>query len=132
LSRVDTRRVYGVSNAANRATLVNFVEVGKTVINEETVVHLHKINEAKHNINMVKETIGVLLLRVKVVKTMRKRSSIHFAEGGMPKVNVGPKGKVMVVVIVAEVILRTNVVNWTRLLVYLTRWPIHNNKRETT
>jgi hypothetical protein len=116
----------------NRATLVNFVEVDKTVINEETVVHLHKINESKHNLNMVKETIRVLLLGVKLVKIMRRRSSIHFVEGGMPKVNVGPKGKVMVVVIVVEIILRTNVVNRTKLLVCLTRWPIHNNKRETT
>jgi hypothetical protein len=34
----------------------------------------------------------------------------------MHKVNVGPKDKVMVVVIVEETIFRTNVVNLTRLL----------------
>ena len=41
-------------NVANRAILVNFVEVDKTMIKEETVVHLHKTNEVKDNFNMGK------------------------------------------------------------------------------
>ena len=61
-------------------------------------------------------TIGDLLLEVKVVKTWRRGSSIHFVEDGMYKANVGPKDKVMVVAIVEETILRTNVVNRIRLL----------------
>ena len=119
-------------NVANQATFVNFVEVNKIVIKEETVVHLYEINEAKYNLTMVKATIGVLLLGVKIIKTMRKINSIRFVEGGMYKVNVGPTDKVMVVVIVVETIIRTNVVNQIRLLVFLTRWPIHNNKRGIT
>ena len=104
-------RVCDVFNMANRATLVNFVEVDKTMINEEIVVHLHKINEAKHNLTIVKARTGVLLIGIKVVKKMRKKNSIRFVEGGTCKVNVGPKDKVMAVVIVVETILRTNVVN---------------------
>ena len=104
-------RVCDVFNVANRATLVNFVEVVKTMINKEIVVHLHKINEAKHNLTIVKATTGVLLIEIKVVKKMRKKNSIRFVEGGTCKVNIGPKDKVMVVVIVVETILRMNVVN---------------------
>ena len=119
-------------NVANRATLISFVGVDKTVIKEETVVHLYKTKEVKDNLNMDKVTIGDLCLEVKVVKTWRRRSSIHFVEDDMYKVNVGPKGKVMVVAIVGETILWTNVVNRIKLLVCLTRWRIQNNKRETT
>ena len=122
----------GVFNVANRATLVSFVEANKTVIKEETVVHINKNKEVKDNLNMDKVTIGDLLLEVKVVKTWRRGSSIHFVEDGMHKVNVGPKDKVMVVAIVEETILRTNVINRIRSLVQLIRWPIHNNKRGTT
>ena len=114
MSRVGILPDYGVSNVANRATRVNFVEVDKTVINEETVVHLHKTNEVKDNLNMDKTTIGGLLLEIKVVKMWRKWSSTHIVEDGMHKVNVGPKDKVMVVVIVGETILRTSVINRTR------------------
>ena len=46
----------GMFNVANRATLVTFVEVDKTVIKEETVVHLHKTNEVNDNLNMDKVT----------------------------------------------------------------------------
>ena len=118
-----------VFNVANRATLVNFVEVDKTLIKEETVVHLHKTKGVKDNLNMDKVTIGDLCLEVKVVKTWRRRNSIHFVEDDMHKVNVGPKGKVVVVAIVRETILQTNVVNRIKLLICLTRWRIHNNKQ---
>ena len=107
----------GVFNVANRAILVSFVEVDKTVIKEEMVVHLYKTNESKDNLNMDKATIEDLLLEVKVVKTWRRRSSIHFVGDGMHMVNVGPRDKVMVVVIMEETILRTNVANRIRLLV---------------
>ena len=90
---------------ANRAILVNFVEVDKTVIKEETVVHLHKTNEVKDNLNMGMAILGDLLLGVKVVKTWRKGSSIHFVGDGMHMVNVGPRDKIIVVVIVEETIL---------------------------
>ena len=96
------------------------------------MVHINKTKEVKDNLNMDKVTIGDLLLEVKVVKTGRRRSSIHFVEDDMQKVNVGPRDKVMVVAIVEETIPRTNIVNWIRLLVRLTQWPMHNNKRGTT
>ena len=117
---------------ANRAILISFVEVDKTVIKGKTVVHINKTKEVKDNLNMDKLTIRDLLLEFKVVKTWRRGSSIHFVEDGMHKVNVGPRDKVMVVAIVEETIPRTNVVNRIRLLASLTRWPIHNNKRGTT
>ena len=98
---------------ANRATFVSFVKMDKTVIKEEMVVHLHKTNEVKNNHNMDKATIGDIILGVKVVKTW---SSIRFVGDGMHMVNVGPRDKVMVVAIVKETILRTNVVNRVRLL----------------
>ena len=106
-----------VFNVANRATLVSFVEVDNTEIKEETVVRLHKTKEVKENLNMDKVTIGDLLLEVKVVETWRRGSSIYFRKNSMHKVNVGPRNKVMVVAIVEETILRTNVVNWIRFLV---------------
>ena len=92
-------------NVANRATFVSFVEVDKTVIKGETEVHINKTKEIKENLNMDKVTIWNLLLEVKVVKTWRRVSSIHFVEDGMHKVNVGPRDKVMVVAIVEETIL---------------------------
>ena len=91
---------FGVFNMANRASLVSFVGVDKTVIKEEMVVHLHKTKGVKDNLNTVRVTIGDLHLEVNVVKTWRRRSFIHFVEDSMHKVNVGPKGKVMVVAIV--------------------------------
>ena len=69
---------------------------------------------------MNKVTIGDLRLEVKVVKTWRRMSSIHFMEDGMHKVNIGPKGKVMVVAIRGETFLRTNVVNRIKSLLRLT------------
>ena len=63
---------------------------------------------------------------------MEKKEFHPFVKDGMHKVNVGPRGKLMIVAIVGETILRTSVVNRIRLLMCLTRWPIHNNKRETT
>ena len=116
-------------NVANRATLVNIVELDKTVINGETMVHLYKINEVKHSLTMVKGTIGVTLLEVKVVKTMKRKSFTKLVGNGMPKVNVGPMDKAMVVVIVVGTILRTNVVNRIRSLISHIRWPTHNNMR---
>ena len=104
-------------NVANRAIFINFVEVDKTVIKEKTVVHLHKTNEVKDNLNMGMTIIGGLLLGVKVVKTWRRRSSIHFVGEDMHMVNVGPRDKVIVVVIVVKTILRTNFTNRIRLLV---------------
>ena len=80
-------------NVANRATLVSFVEIDKTVINGEMVVHLHITNEIKDNLKMDMETIEDPLLEVKVVKTWIKGSSIRIVEGGMHKVNVGPRTK---------------------------------------
>ena len=70
----------GVFNVANRATLVCFVEVDKTVMKEETVVYLHKTNEVKDNLNMDMAIIGDLLLEVKVVKPWRRGNSIHFVK----------------------------------------------------
>ena len=122
----------GVFNVVNRATLDSFVEMDKTVIKEETVVHLHKTKEAKDNLSMDRVTIEDLHLEVKVVKTWREGSSTRFVGDGMHKVNVGPKDKVMGVAIVGETILRTSVVNRTRSLACLIRCLIHNNKRETT
>ena len=104
-------------NVANRATLVNFVKVDKTVIKEGTVVHLHKTNEVKDNLNMDKATIGDLLLEVNVVKTRTRGNSIQIVGDDTHMVNVGPRDKVIVVVIVEETILRTNVANRIRLLV---------------
>ena len=72
------------------------------MIKEETVVHLHKTKEVNDNLNMVKETIGDLLLEVQVLKTWRRKSSIRFVEDDMHKVNVGSRGNVMVVAIVGE------------------------------
>ena len=63
---------YGVFNVGNRAILVNIVELDKVVINGETMVHLYKIIEVKQNLTIVKETIEVNLLEVKVVKTMKR------------------------------------------------------------
>jgi hypothetical protein len=57
-----------VSNVVNRATLVNFVEVDKTVTKEETVIHLNKINEVKRHLTMEIETIGDHNLEGKVAK----------------------------------------------------------------
>ena len=37
----------GMFNVANRATLVSFVGVNKTVIKEKTVVHLHKTSRGQ-------------------------------------------------------------------------------------
>ena len=51
---------------------------------------------------MDKVTMGDLFLEVKVVKTWRRKSSIHFIKDGMHKVNVGMRDKVMVVTIVGE------------------------------
>ena len=93
-------------NVANRAIFINFIEMDKTVIKEETVVHLHKTNKVKDNLNMGMATIKDLLLGVKVVKTWRKGSSIHFMGDSMHMVNVGPRDKVMVIVIVEETIIR--------------------------
>ena len=39
---------------------------------------------------------------------MRKKSSIRFVQGDMHKKNVGPRGNVMVVVIVVETVLWAN------------------------
>ena len=78
----------GMFNVANRAILVSFVGVDKTVTKEETVVHLHKTKRVKDNLIMDKIIIGDLLLDVKVVKIWRKESSINFWEDCMHKINV--------------------------------------------
>ena len=96
------------------------------------MVHVHKIKEVEGKFSMDRVTIGDLLLGVKVIKMWRERSSIFFVEDDMHKVSVGPKDKVMDVIIVEETILQTSVINLIRLLVCPTRWPIHNNKQETT
>lgn len=57
-----------MSNVANRATLVNFVEVDKTVTKEETVTHLNKINEVKRHLTMEMEAIEDHNLEGKVAK----------------------------------------------------------------
>jgi hypothetical protein len=76
---------------------------------ETMVDHLHKILEAKVKISMVRVIIRDLHLECKVVRMWRGGSSIHFVDDGL-------KDMVMVVVIVGETILRTNVVNRTRSL----------------
>ena len=116
-------------NVANRTTLVNFLEMD---INGETMVHHHKINEAKHNLTMVKGTIEVILQGVKVVKTMRRKSFIWFVRNDLYMVNIGPMYKVTVVVILVETIIRTNVANRIKSLAFRIQWPIHNNKRGIT
>jgi hypothetical protein len=68
LSRVGILPDYGVSNVANRATLVNFVEVDKTVTKGETVIHLNKINEVKRHLTMEMEAIEDHNLEGKVAK----------------------------------------------------------------
>ena len=55
---------------------------------------------------------------------LEKKNCIRFMESGMHEVNVGPKGKIMVVVIVAETIIWMNVINRIKLLAFYTRWPI--------
>lgn len=115
-------------NVANRATLVNFVELSKTVIKNEMVVHIHMIKNVMDNLNMVNKTIENLLLEVKVVKTTTKKKFICFVGNGMHKVNDGSIDKVMVVVFVGETIFRTNVINRIRSLVCHTRCPVCNNK----
>lgn len=57
-----------MSNVANRATRVNFVEVDKTVTKEETVTHLNKINEVKRHLTMEMEAIEDHNLEGKVAK----------------------------------------------------------------
>ena len=104
-------------NVANWAILVYFIKVDKTVIKEEMVVHLNKTNEVKDNLNMGMTTIEDFLLKVKVVKTWIRGSFIRIVEDDMHTVSFGPRDKVMVVAIVEETILRTNVVNRIRLLV---------------
>ena len=76
-----------------------------------------KTNEVKDNLNIGMATIEDLLLEVKVVKTWIRGSSIRIVEDGMHKPNVSPRDKVIIIAIVEETILRTNVVNQIRLLV---------------
>ena len=59
---------------------------------------------------------------------MKRKNFTKFVGNDMPKVNVGPMDKVMVVVIVVETIIRTNVVNQIKSLAFRIQWPIHNNK----
>lgn len=75
---------YGVFNVGNRAILVNIVELDKVVINGETMVHLYKINEVKHNLTMVKGTIEVTLLEIKVINTMKKKFT-KLVENDIPR-----------------------------------------------
>jgi len=98
----------------NLDTLGSFVELGRTVIKGIMMAHLHKIQESKVIISMVRAIIEDLPLECKVVKMWKEMNSILFVEDDMHKVNVGPKDKVMVVVIVEETIIWTNVVNLTR------------------
>jgi hypothetical protein len=122
----------GVISVANLDILGNFVELGIIIIKRTIVAHLHKTRESKIRINMVRVITGDLPLEGKAVIMWREMRSIPFIEDGMHKVSVGPKDKVMVVVIVGEIILRTSVVNLTRLLTCPMLWPIHNNRLETT
>lgn len=110
------------------ATLVSFVEVDKTVIKEEIMVHLHKTKRVNNNLKIDRVTIRDFLLKVKM---WRGKNSICFVEDSMHKINVSPKDNVMIVVVVGETILRRSVVNRIRLLVCLTQWLNHNNKRRT-
>ena len=61
-----------------------------------------------------------------------KKGGPFFVEDDTHKVNVGSRGKVMVIVIVGETIIWTSVIKWIKLLACPTLWPIHTNKRETT
>jgi hypothetical protein len=72
------------------------------------------------------------LLEEKLVITWRERSSTFFVEGGMPKVNVGLKVRIMGVVFMEEIIPGMSVISLTRSLAYLTLWPTHTNRLETT
>ena len=116
----------GTFSVANLAIFVRFVGVDKTRIKEWTVVHLKKSREVKGRFSMDRVTIGDLLLEDKLVRMWRGRSSILFVGGSMHKVNVGPRVKIMGVVIVGEIILRTIIVNLIRSLACPTRWPTHN------
>ena len=77
---------------------------------------------------MVMVIIRDLLLDDRLVRMWREKSSILFVEGGMHRVNVGLKVRIMGVVVVEEIILQTNVANLTRSLGYLNLWPTHTNK----
>jgi hypothetical protein len=106
----------GVYSVDNPDTLDSFVELDRTVIKGTMMAHLHRTQKSKVIISMVRAIIEDLPLKCKVVKMWKERSSILFVGDDMHNVSVGPKDKVMVVVIVGETILRTNVVNLTRLL----------------
>jgi hypothetical protein len=95
----------GVFDGANLDILGSFVELGKTVIKGTTVANLHKIQEAKVKISMVKAIIRGLSLENKVVRMWKEMSFIIFTGNGMHKVSVGLRNKVMVVVIAGEIIL---------------------------
>jgi hypothetical protein len=75
------------------------------------VVHLYKIREAKVTISVVRAIIRDLPQKDKMVKIWRKKIFIIFVGDGMHMVSVGPKDKVMVVVIVGVIILRRSVIN---------------------
>ena len=115
-------------SVANLDILGSFVELGRIMNKETMVAYLHKTKE--FSINRV--TIGCLLLEDKLVKMWREKSSIIFVVSDMHMVNVGPRVRTMDIVIVGEIINRTSVVNLIRSLTSPTRWPIHNNMRETT
>ena len=66
-----------------------------------------------------------------VGQNMERKEFYFFVEGGMHKVSVGPKVKVMDVVIVEEIILQMSIANRTRSLGCLNLWPTHTNRRET-
>jgi hypothetical protein len=91
---------------ANLDTLGSFVEQGKTVTKETTVADLNKTQEAKGKISMVKAIIRDLLLEDKLVRMWKEESFILFVGDGMYRTHVGPKFKIMVVVIVEEIILQ--------------------------
>ena len=93
--------------------------------------HLHKTKRVRDKISMVRVIIEDLFLEVRLVRMWKEKSFILFVESGMHKVNVGPKVRVTVVVIVEEYILQMSVANLTKSLGCLNLWPICTNRRET-
>ena len=92
------------------------------------MAHLHKTKEVRDKISMIKVIIRDTLLEDMLVRTWREKYFIFFVGGGMHRVNVGLKVRIMGVVIVEEIILQKSVTNLTKSLGCLNMWPTHTNR----
>ena len=119
---------------ANLDILYNFVELGRTVTKGSMVAHLNKTNNLKDKISMVRLIIWDIFLKEELVIMLRRKSFITFVGGGMHRVSVGLKVKIMGVVIMEEIIPQMSVVNLTRSLVCLQNkemgpYPVNNRRQ---